>query len=214
MALIARWIEETRPAAVVVDVSVEVALFVRLLGVPVIVMAMPGDRTDAPHALVHQLADHIVAAWPRELYEPEWLRALRRQDQLRRRHQPLRGPRRLCNRRETAPTVLVLGGTGGCDFDQTTVDATAARYPRSLGRHWVCGAVREHRSVAGHLRRRRRDHPRRTELRRRRRRGASSRDRHTSVAPVQRAARHRRNAAQTPSCRRQPAGPMLESGDP
>ena len=31
MARIARWVEETRPAAVVVDVSVEVALFVRLL---------------------------------------------------------------------------------------------------------------------------------------------------------------------------------------
>ncbi len=75
MALITRWIEVTRPAAVVVDVSVEVALFVRLLGVPVIVMAMPGERTDGPHALVHQIADHIVAAWPQELYEPEWLRA-------------------------------------------------------------------------------------------------------------------------------------------
>ena len=75
MALITRWIEVTRPAAIVVDVSVEVALFVRLLGVPVIVMAMPGERTDAPHASVHQIADHIIAAWPRELYEPEWLRA-------------------------------------------------------------------------------------------------------------------------------------------
>jgi UDP-N-acetylglucosamine--N-acetylmuramyl-(pentapeptide) pyrophosphoryl-undecaprenol N-acetylglucosamine transferase len=75
MALIARWVEETRPAAVVVDVSVEVALFVRLLGVPVIVMTMPGERTDGPHDLVHQLADHIVAAWPQELYEPEWLHA-------------------------------------------------------------------------------------------------------------------------------------------
>ena len=74
MALIARWVEEMRPCAVVVDVSVEVALFVRLLGVPVVVMTMPGDRTDGPHTLVHQLADHIVAAWPKELYEPAWLR--------------------------------------------------------------------------------------------------------------------------------------------
>jgi len=74
MALIAEWIEQARPAAVVVDVSVEIAVFVRLLGVPVIVMAMPGQRTDAPHVLVHQIADRIVAAWPGELYEPDWLR--------------------------------------------------------------------------------------------------------------------------------------------
>ena len=48
----------------VVDVSVEVAILVRLLGVPVVVMAMPGDRIDAPHDLVYQAADHILAAWP------------------------------------------------------------------------------------------------------------------------------------------------------
>ena len=90
MALIARWVEQTRPAAVVVDVSAEVAAFVRLLGVPVIVMAVPGDRTDAPHQFVHQLADHIVATWPRELYDPSWLRRAPRQDQLRRRNQQFR----------------------------------------------------------------------------------------------------------------------------
>lgn len=71
---IARWVSDARPEAVVVDVSVEVALFIRLLGVPVIVMALPGNRVDAPHVLVHRLADHIVAAWPRALCVPSWLR--------------------------------------------------------------------------------------------------------------------------------------------
>jgi hypothetical protein len=71
---IARWVSDTRPEAVVVDVSVEVAIFIRLLGVPVIVMALPGNRVDAPHVLVHRLADHIVAAWPRALCVPSWLR--------------------------------------------------------------------------------------------------------------------------------------------
>ena len=125
MALITRWIEVTRPAAVVVDVSVEVALFVRLLGVPVIVMAMPGERTDGPHALVHLIADHIVAAWPQELYEPEWLRAYAAKTSY------VGGISRFGDRdglqpTEDRPTVLVLSGTGGVDFDQTTVDATAA----------------------------------------------------------------------------------------
>ena len=74
MSQIAQWVAEAQPEAVVVDVSVEVATFVRLLGVPVVVMALPGKRTDAPHLLVHRLADHIVAAWPRELCVPSWLR--------------------------------------------------------------------------------------------------------------------------------------------
>lgn len=74
MNQIARWVADARPEAVVVDVSVEVALFVRLLGVPVIVVALPGARLDAPHVLVHRLADHIVAAWPRALCVPSWLR--------------------------------------------------------------------------------------------------------------------------------------------
>ena len=75
MRLIAQWVAATRPAAVVIDVSVEVATYIRLLGVPVIVVAGPGERTDAPHLLVYRLADHIVAAWPRELHEPSWLRS-------------------------------------------------------------------------------------------------------------------------------------------
>jgi hypothetical protein len=126
MSLIARWVEETRPAAVVVDVSVEVALFVRMLGVPVIVMTMPGDRTDGPHALVHQLADHIVAAWPRELYEPEWLRPFAAKTSY------VGGISRfeeheILQSAQDRTSVLVLGGQGGCDFDQAMVDATAAQ---------------------------------------------------------------------------------------
>ncbi|UMB72148.1 glycosyltransferase [Mycobacterium paraterrae] len=74
MNVIARWVADTRPDAVVTDVSVEVATFVRLLGVPVVVMALPGGRFDAPHVLAHRLADHIIAAWPRELLAPSWLR--------------------------------------------------------------------------------------------------------------------------------------------
>jgi hypothetical protein len=74
MHAIARWVAEANPEAVVTDVSVEVAVFVRLLGVPVIVMALPGKRVDAPHLLAHRLADHIVASWPSELSVPDWLR--------------------------------------------------------------------------------------------------------------------------------------------
>jgi glycosyl transferase family 28 len=74
MDAVARWVADAQPAAIVTDVSVEIAAFARLLGVPVIVVALPGKRFDAPHTFVHRLADHIVAAWPPQLYVPAWLR--------------------------------------------------------------------------------------------------------------------------------------------
>ena len=64
MGGIAGWLREAEPAAVVVDVSVEVALLVRLHGIPVVTMAQPGDRTDAPHTLGYRASSAIVAVWP------------------------------------------------------------------------------------------------------------------------------------------------------
>ena len=58
------WLAQERPALVVVDVSVEVALLVRLCGIPVVVGAMPGDRTDRAHRLAYDLADALLAPWP------------------------------------------------------------------------------------------------------------------------------------------------------
>jgi hypothetical protein len=50
--------------AFVVDVSVEVAAFVRLLGLPVALFSQPGTRTDAPHRLAFDIADVILCPWP------------------------------------------------------------------------------------------------------------------------------------------------------
>ncbi|WNG87507.1 glycosyltransferase [Mycobacterium sp. ITM-2016-00317] len=74
MYALAQWVRDAQPEACVVDVSVEVAVFLRLMGVPTVVVALPGDRTDPPHVLVHQMADHILAAWPAGLHTPRWLR--------------------------------------------------------------------------------------------------------------------------------------------
>ena len=46
------------------DVSVEVAVFGRLMGVPTVVMALPGDRADPAHRLGYSVADAMIAAWP------------------------------------------------------------------------------------------------------------------------------------------------------
>ncbi len=75
MAALAAWVARCRPSAVVVDVSVEVAVFLRLLGVPVLIVAQPGDRDDEAHQLAYRLADAILAFWTREVYDPPWLTA-------------------------------------------------------------------------------------------------------------------------------------------
>ncbi len=67
MAMISAWIETARPHAMVVDVSVEVALLARLHGLPVVVVAQPGRRGDAAHRLAYDVASTIVAPWPQQL---------------------------------------------------------------------------------------------------------------------------------------------------
>ncbi|MBO1754994.1 glycosyltransferase [Allobranchiibius sp. CTAmp26] len=72
MATIARWIAAHRPRLMVVDVSVEVTLLARTLGVPVVVVAMRGDRTDPAHELAYDVADALLAPWPAAFAEPHW----------------------------------------------------------------------------------------------------------------------------------------------
>ncbi|GAA2054194.1 glycosyltransferase [Williamsia deligens] len=113
MAAIADWIDRTQPSLVVVDVSVEVAAFVRLMGVPVVVMAMPGDRDDTAHALAYDMATAIVAPWSRDVYDPQWLAA--RADKTTWVGSISRFDGRAPSARplSTTPTVAVLGGAGG-----------------------------------------------------------------------------------------------------
>ena len=72
MATLASWIARERPAAVVVDVSVEVALLARLCGTPVVVVALPGERTDRTHRAAYDLADALLAPWPAEAHARDW----------------------------------------------------------------------------------------------------------------------------------------------
>ena len=69
-AALVGWLAERRPAVVVVDVSVEVALTVRLAGTPVVVVRLHGDRRDPPHELAHQIADILLAPFPAALEHP------------------------------------------------------------------------------------------------------------------------------------------------
>lgn len=63
-SVLSRWLEREHPSAVVVDVSVETALLVRLHGVPVVSMVLPGHRADPTHLLGFRASTALVACWP------------------------------------------------------------------------------------------------------------------------------------------------------
>jgi hypothetical protein len=63
-AAVSRWLERTRPRLVVADVSVEIALLVRLHGVPVVSVVLPGRRTDPAHLLGYRVSTALVAFSP------------------------------------------------------------------------------------------------------------------------------------------------------
>lgn len=66
MQALAAWVSQNRPRVVVVDVSAEVVTFLRLLGVPTVLVVQPGDRTDDAHTLAFRCATAILAPWPEE----------------------------------------------------------------------------------------------------------------------------------------------------
>jgi hypothetical protein len=124
LALIAARAE--RLDAVVVDVSVEVAAFVRLLGLPLALVSQPGPRDDAPHRLAFDIADLIVCPWPEGFHDLSPFG-----DAVARLH-TVGGVSRFAGRRraEVEPgTVLVLGGIGGVDERSAVWDRVRERSP-------------------------------------------------------------------------------------
>jgi predicted glycosyltransferase len=125
--LISAELASGRVRLMVVDVSVEVSVLARLHGVPVVVVAQPGDRTDRPHRTAYDLAERLLAPWPPRP-APDWpaawtaktvhLGAVSRFDG----RDPVAEP---AGRR-----VLALWGSGGLDVDAATLTATAAACPR------------------------------------------------------------------------------------
>lgn len=65
--------KEFNPEVVMVDVSVEVALFARLSGYRVAFRRMPGNRNDTAHQMAYTLADTIFSYFPVGLEDPEHL---------------------------------------------------------------------------------------------------------------------------------------------
>ncbi|WP_116106688.1 hypothetical protein [Lewinella sp. IMCC34191] len=77
MARMADWIAREQPSLFVVDLSVEVLLFVRLCGVRTALVRLHGYRDDPAHRAAFRLADRLVAPFPPQLedaHTPAWVR--------------------------------------------------------------------------------------------------------------------------------------------
>lgn len=112
-----------RLSAMVVDVSAEVTLLARLMGVRTAVLAMRGDRRDRPHQAAYDAASLLVAPWPEDAPEPTWPERWHRKA----RHVGAisRFDDRPALQAPTGRRVLVLWGAGGTEV--TAEDLRAAR---------------------------------------------------------------------------------------
>ena len=128
MAVLADWVLSARPAVLMSDVSAEVTLLARLLGVPVATVLMAGDRSDRPHQLAYDVASTLFAPFPAGVHvtvgeRPEWtdktvrLGALSRFDD--RRPTPAVGGRH----------AVLLWGRGGSVVTEDDVRDAAAATP-------------------------------------------------------------------------------------
>jgi len=123
--------------AMVVDVSVEVTLFARLLGVEVVVVSQPGDRTDEPHRLAHDAASRVIAPWPAGTHDSSAL------DRVAPKVRWVGGISRQAGRQvaTAAPavaagpssavvpgSVLFVGGAGGSDHDDLAASLAGAAH--------------------------------------------------------------------------------------
>ncbi|MBO0594425.1 glycosyl transferase [Nesterenkonia sp. E16_7] len=68
-AELSTWIDQAAPELLVSDVSVEIALLARLHGIPVVTVALPGDRTDPAHRLGYEISAAVVGMWPAQATE-------------------------------------------------------------------------------------------------------------------------------------------------
>lgn len=131
LAAIAAAVTTGRIGAFVVDVSVEVTLFLRLLGMPVVAITQPGERVDEAHRLGYAAATRVVAPWPGELYAPAHLTGLG--DRVAFVGGISRFADRVRDHERRTDAVVLLGGGGGTAVSGDDVAAAE----RATGRPWT-----------------------------------------------------------------------------
>ena len=144
MFRMAQWIRDTNPSLLVVDVSVEVTLLARLMGVPTVVMRQNGLRDDLPHQAAFQSSAGLLAPYSSALEDettPRWIcdktyyaggfsryagRSLSRAD-----------ARRQLGMRADTPYIVVMNGLGGVGNPLEAVAQLAQSCPEQ--QWWVVG---------------------------------------------------------------------------
>ena len=136
VARVADWIATARPALMVVDVSVEIAMLARLAATPTVYVRQQGLRTDAPHLDAFRGARALLCPFAAPLEDPgtaAWVR-----------DKTVYCP----GLTPPSPTravwgdgVLIVSGQGGAAADGDRIAALARAYP---GRRWrVAGPMTE-----------------------------------------------------------------------
>ena len=77
MGLMSHWIANNKPALIVVDVSVEIAMLARLCATPVAFIRLSGRRDDAAHCEAYRGASLLIAPFAARLDDmslPQWIR--------------------------------------------------------------------------------------------------------------------------------------------
>jgi hypothetical protein len=130
MAAVSSWIASATPDLLVSDVSVEIALLARLHGIPVVYVAMPGDRSDDPHRWGYDIAAELVGCWPGEAHGMLRLAQAGVAEKLRLVGGLSRFPVAEPARRRPGPSrVAVLMGAGGSDLTMEMLDGARAESP-------------------------------------------------------------------------------------
>ncbi|WP_369036028.1 MULTISPECIES: glycosyltransferase [Streptomyces] len=110
----------------VVDVSVEVSMFARLYGIPVIVVGQPGDRSDRPHRVAYDMAERLLAPWP-EFVASNWPK--RWQEKTVHLGAFSRFDDRAAVRTESGRRIVVMWGSGGLDIGIDDIRRAAKANP-------------------------------------------------------------------------------------
>ena len=136
MARMAQWIASCRPQLFVVDLSVEVLLFVRLCGVRTALVRLHGHREDPAHQAAFRLADHLIAPFPPQLddeHTPDWVRDKTYYLGAFSRYDHRQESREACRHQLGLPlnkrVVTVINGAGGGAQEQTRWEAVAQACP-------------------------------------------------------------------------------------
>ena len=140
VAQIARWIDDRNPAAIVVDVSVEVAMLARLASVPTLLMRQHGDRRDSAHEIAYRGAARLLAPFPESMEDdltPDWVREKTTYSGAFCRYAgpaPTQSAARAGLGWDERPRVVVMSGRGGDGSNLRAIREAAAQMPETT---WI-----------------------------------------------------------------------------